>query len=40
MRVYTQCEGAHGNQKVALDSLELDLQAVVSHPVLMMGNKL
>lgn len=40
MRVYTQCEGAHGDQKVALDSLELDLQAVVSLPVLVMGHKL
>lgn len=40
MRVYTQCEGAHGDQKVALDSLEMDLQAAVSHPVLVMGNKL
>lgn len=33
-------EGGHGVQKRALDPWELDLQAVVSHPILVLGKEL
>lgn len=33
-------EGGHGVQKRALDPWELDLQAVVSHPMLVLGTEI
>lgn len=33
-------EGGHGVQKRALDPWKLDLQAVVSHPMLVLGKEL
>lgn len=34
------CTGAHGGEKRALDPLELESQAVVSHPTWMLKTKL
>lgn len=37
--VYHMCAGTHGGQKMSSDTLELELQAVVSLPVWGVGTK-